>query len=318
MPTDLKPSAATNASALDGTERIPCTQGGNSRAATPAQIKTYVGALEQGAGDTIADNELVRGDTDGLQGSPVLVTDAGRLESGDTFAIDVSRATDTGFFEIKRGDLARYIRLGPSLSGQQTIRSSNDRLLIQTDDGVLVLDISNAFGVRVHGTDWGWDRVAAGVGKVTDGGGGYGWEQWAGQSYAAADLTNDTTTMAAVGLSVTVKSGRRYGFKLILFLSDSVAADGAKIDFAGGTATETNFRAQVTAFDSALALSTQLDDLTDVASIATLTGNGVIEVHGSFEPGSDGTFVPRFAQAAHTAGTLTRYRGSYLLMWDMP
>jgi hypothetical protein len=45
MPTDIKPSAATNASALDGTERVPCAQGGASRALTPAQVAAYLASV---------------------------------------------------------------------------------------------------------------------------------------------------------------------------------------------------------------------------------------------------------------------------------
>lgn len=39
---DLTPTTATNASALDGTERVPCTQAGADRALTPAQIRTLL------------------------------------------------------------------------------------------------------------------------------------------------------------------------------------------------------------------------------------------------------------------------------------
>lgn len=37
---DLTPTTATNASALGGTERVPCTQAGADRALTPAQLQT--------------------------------------------------------------------------------------------------------------------------------------------------------------------------------------------------------------------------------------------------------------------------------------
>lgn len=45
MPTDLKASTATNASALGGTERVPCTQGGLDRALTPAQLAAYIASV---------------------------------------------------------------------------------------------------------------------------------------------------------------------------------------------------------------------------------------------------------------------------------
>lgn len=145
-----------------------------------------------------------------------------------------------------------------------------------------------------------------------------GWIVDAGECFVASDQTNATTTLASTTCSVTVKTGRKYSGVCELFLSDSVAADGAKMDFGGGTATSTNFRAQVTAFDSALNLSTQLTSLTGVASASTFTGAGAFEVHFGFEPSSNGTFIPQFAQVAHTAGTLTLARGSHCTVKDTP
>lgn len=168
--------------------------------------------------------------------------------------------------------------------------------------------------------DFGVSRVAPGVGMV-DGstrGDRLGWLQWQGESYLAADATNATAALATTGLSVTVKTGRKYAFKCVLYVSDSVAAEGAQIDFGGGTATATNFRAHVTGFDTALTVNTQLTSLSGVASAGTFTGSGMMEIHGSFEPSANGTFIPRFAQNTHAAGTLTLFRGSHLLMWDLP
>jgi hypothetical protein len=136
------------------------------------------------------------------------------------------------------------------------------------------------------------------------------------KSFLAANATSTSATLANSALSVTVVSGHKYSFKAELFLSDSTAADGAKIDFGGGSATATDFRAQVTAFDTALNLSTQVTSLTGAASASTFTGAGAFEVHGSFEPSSSGTFIVRFAQAAHTLGTLTLARGSHLTLID--
>lgn len=161
-------------------------------------------------------------------------------------------------------------------------------------------------------------RVAPAVVAAADGSSGLGWLQWAGEAYLAADATNATATLATTGLSVTVKSGRKYAFKCVLYVSDSIAAEGAQIDFGGGTATATNFRAHVTGFDTALTINTQLTSLTGVASAGTFTGSGMLEIHGSFEPSANGTFIPRFAQATHAAGTLTLFRGSHLLVWDAP
>lgn len=286
-----------------------------------ARLAAVAGKLAQGAGDAIGENEVILGDNTAttLKGSNVYVT-------GGTSPIVALGGQTSAFPALKRNGTSIDVRLADD-SGYASLRlgvfrvndNGTDRVAVYGDGTRVIFELNDNTQIR-FGNDAGLSRVAAGTHQLDGGtyGDRAGWLRWAGQSYLAADATNETTTMAATGLTVTVKSGRKYAFKLVLFLSDSVAADGAKIDFAGGTATETDFRAQVTAFDAALALSAQLDDLTDVASIATLTGNGVIEIHGSFEPGGNGTFAPRFAQAAHTAGTLTIYRGSHLLVWEMP
>lgn len=147
---------------------------------------------------------------------------------------------------------------------------------------------------------------------------GDGYFRWGGESYLAADATNATTTMAATGLTVPVVSGQKYVFKAILYLNDSLAADGAKVDFDASTATATNFRAHGTLYDTALVLSQQTTALATDFSAATVTGDSMLEIHGSFEAGSTGTFALRFAQVAHTIGTLTLLRGSHLIVHNVP
>lgn len=174
------------------------------------------------------------------------------------------------------------------------------------------------------GVDTGLYRAAAGtVTFGTSAANRLGFYQQGGDCFVAADVTNATTTMATstclVGGSaaITVTSGRKYSFTCEFFLSDSTAVDGAQIDFNGGTAAATNFRAQVTAFDTALNLSTQVSALATTASASTFTGAGAFEIHGTFEPSGNGTFLPRFAQVGHTTGTLTLARGSNCRMHEM-
>lgn len=137
-------------------------------------------------------------------------------------------------------------------------------------------------------------------------------------STRSTDATTTSTTMATTGLSVTLLAGKSYQFQAELFLSDSTSVDGAKIDFAGGTATATTFRAQVTAFDTALNLSSQPTALNTVASASTFTGAGAFEVHGYIKVNAGGTFIPEFAQAAHTTGTLTLAQGSFIRFIQTP
>lgn len=137
-------------------------------------------------------------------------------------------------------------------------------------------------------------------------------------SYLAANATTTSTTMANSALSVQLTAGKNYGFTCIAYVSDSTAADGAKIDFDGGTLTATNFRTHGTAFDSALALSAQSSAIATDFAAGTLTGNSYFEFHGSIEVATSGTLVLRFAQNAHSSGTLTFYRGSHINAFEIP
>lgn len=160
-------------------------------------------------------------------------------------------------------------------------------------------------------------RTAPGVGEVNDGTATQlAWLRTAGHHRLTADVTNATTTMANLtGLSVTLKA-RTYRFLAILYVEDSVAADGVKLDFDGGTATATLFIAHGTVFDTSLLLSTQTTALATDLAAATVTGRACIEIHGYITVNAAGTFIPRAAQNSHTAGTLTVYTGSSIDFWE--
>lgn len=169
--------------------------------------------------------------------------------------------------------------------------------------------------------DAGIKKLAAKVLASTDGGGGagLGWFVTDGNKRLSADVTEAAAAMTNLtGLSVTLAAGRTYSFKLILFVSDSVAADGIKCDFDGGTLTATDFRAHGTLFDTSLLLSTQTTALATDFSQATITGSGMFEIHGTVTVNAGGTFIPRCAQNAHTTGTLTVFRGSNIVIEDIP
>lgn len=69
---------------------------------------------------------------------------------------------------------------------------------------------------------------------------------------------------------------------------------------------------------TALALTESGTTLANDFDAATFTGDGKIECNISFVPSSTGTFIPRFFQAAHTAGTLSLYQGSHCYLFDFP
>ena len=138
------------------------------------------------------------------------------------------------------------------------------------------------------------------------------------EAYLAADATVADATLINLSLSANVITGKKYSFTCILFVNNSVAADGVKIDFDGGSATATNFRAHTKITDTALLASTQTSALATDITAATVTGEAEIEVNGSFEPSASGTFIPRFAENVDAGGTLTVYRGSNLILTEIP
>ena len=144
-------------------------------------------------------------------------------------------------------------------------------------------------------------------------------------AFIAADVTNDTAVLANLtGLSITLTSGQKYAFELVLQISNTTAADGFLMDFDGGAATMTNFRcagvltretgAVVTMANAvSVALATDIN----VAALAS-TSQHCLRINGSLEPSSSSTFIPRVAMNADTGGTLSIHRGSYIRLFNMP
>lgn len=131
-------------------------------------------------------------------------------------------------------------------------------------------------------------------------------------AYLASNGTNATATLATTGLSVSLAAGLRYKFTGILYVANSQAAEGAQIDLNGGSATMTDLRAEVEIIDTALQKAQQVSALATAVSAATVTGDALIRIAGSCKVNAAGTFIPRYAEASHTSGTLTIYKGSTL------
>lgn len=129
-------------------------------------------------------------------------------------------------------------------------------------------------------------------------------------SVLASDFTNATATFANTTLSVPVAASGTYAFTLQAFISDSVAAEGGKIDFAGGSATFTNFIAG----SNSVLVTTVTNANTGTFSNATITGTNLITISGTTTINAGGTFIVRAAQVAHVTGTLTLARGSRLML----
>jgi short subunit fatty acids transporter len=176
-------------------------------------------------------------------------------------------------------------------------------------------------GVTV--ADTGMARVTAGVVGATNGTTGAGWfRNTAGELALNADYTNATATYSNTALSATVISGRTYSFDLSLMLTESTAADGVKIDFNGGSAAATNFRVGCVLTNDVGTIVTQTSAVsTTLAGVISATATVTTAQHryscsGSFVPSGAGTFIVRAGQVAHTTGTLTVHRGSWLNIRD--
>lgn len=281
----------------------------------------YGGSGGIGGSTGATDNAILRADGTGggsVQSSLAIVTDTGAVQGIGTFSLSDPGLTFTG--------LSNALGFAQSGSGSiYAVYNGTASMSLSFVNAAIVIPSTYQFSLSASdpsstgGGDVGFARLAAAVGKITNGSSGLGFLQHAGQSRVAADVTNTTTTMAAItGLSATVVSGRHYTGRLIVFCSNSVAADGLKFDFDGGSAAMTSFRAHGTLFDTALLLSSQTTALATDFVAATVTGSAVFECHFGFTPSGNGTFIPRFAENATTTGTATATRNSYMILDDTP
>jgi hypothetical protein len=145
-------------------------------------------------------------------------------------------------------------------------------------------------------------------------------QQVPGRSRVTADVTNLTAVMAAItGLSATLIAGRSYTGRMVLKCSESVAAEGIRVDFDGGTATMTSFAAgagvrtggtRVIVNEVSSALATDFD-------WSTITGETWIVFDITMVVNAAGTFIPRFSQSADLGGTVTVSLGSYMWLEDV-
>jgi hypothetical protein len=131
-----------------------------------------------------------------------------------------------------------------------------------------------------------------------------------------ADVTNATATMSNItDLSLTLLAGATYIGTAVFKCADSTAAEGISIDFDGSAATMTAFAAGagVLTGGTTVAVTTVSSALATDLNWTTITGETWITVQLGFTVNAAGTFIPRFCQGtAHTSGTATVYRGSWL------
>lgn len=256
----------------------------------------------------------------------------GAAGNGTTFTALSSGATAGFTFTPKGSPTANFListgrlQLAGTSNTTPALRNTGAALDVVLGDASAYTAIKAA-SFSTAGTGKWQSAGSDGVLLVTNEAGtaGTGWINQGGRCFLTADQTNATTTFANVtGCSVSVTSGRKYVLRAVFLLADSTAADGVKLDFNGGAATVTNFRVHCelvndTGANAALAAAAS----TTLAGVINATATTTVNQHefkceGTFEPSSTSTFIPRMAQNAHTTGTLTLFRGSHLLMEDMP
>lgn len=128
---------------------------------------------------------------------------------------------------------------------------------------------------------------------------------------------NASTTLTPItGLSFNLEAGKKYAGVAVIHCQDSLAIDGIKFDWQGGTAVETLFwdTLQLDA-GGAVVLGVTLGNALNVAlNLTTLTGESIVRMEFSITVQTAGTFSPRFAQNLHTLGTASILPGSYVVL----
>lgn len=128
-----------------------------------------------------------------------------------------------------------------------------------------------------------------------------------------ADVANSTNLMAALDdLQCDVAAGKNYHFELVLRVADS-NLEGLSIDFNGGTATATYFWASALGWALEPSMARHSAALNTALSYDSLDGgDGLITVRCFLTVNAAGTFIPRFAQVAHSSGSITVKKGSWI------
>ncbi len=260
-------------------------------------------------------NWTIKGAVTNSNNSPIL-TCRSRLSDNRQSAV----LSDNGnsLFVGVSVDPSGGLTLSPTNSGGSSLDSSG--LILGS---ALTFQWSNSTG-NAGTKDVSFYRIApnvVGVGKGSNTVGG-----WLQNSGGRARLTADVTESAAsltnlTDLSITLIAGRKYTGRLVLFCNESAAADGLQLDFNGGAATMTSFRAMAGVPASGGAVVSGVNVSTALATaltFTTFTGECCVVVEFGLVCNAAGTFIPRFSQVVHNTGTATARANSSLFVEDSP
>lgn len=288
-----------------------------------AAVRTTIGAIS-GASPTIT-TPVVSGTLIVRQSGGVAGTDELQI-SHDGASVQFVNMDSGGsshiVFTTQGGGIYRFNRGGtpPGIFSGSDIGATT-QFRLGTNGQYVWSDSSN---VSAGNPDTGIARVTALVIKPTNGSSGDGWFQnTAGRSRVSTDVTNTGTTLAAItGISSTLIAGRKYAGRLVIFCDNSIAAEGIQIDFNGGSATWTSFRAAVVSNIQGATLGTSQTTAISTAINATAmsgTGQHCIEVAFAGVVNTAGTLIPRVAKnTTGGGGTVTVRVNSHMPIEDIP
>lgn len=247
-------------------------------------------------------------------GTTITVTEPIATSDGSASAPVIGRSADhTGWFWGSS-------RVFLALAGVQKLGIYSSGLYLASTHGIFFDSNSTENG----SPDLGLTRAAGSVLQIGNGAPGdtKGWTNWGGESRMTADVTNATATMAAMtGISSTLVAGHKYIGEITIKCNNSTAADGIQFDFNSGTATMTSFWAGggILASGGTDVIGTNIStSLGGAITFTTFTGESIVVLKISMVANAAGTFIPRFAEVAHTTGTATAELGSFLLLNDSP
>lgn len=141
--------------------------------------------------------------------------------------------------------------------------------------------------------------------------------------YVVSDVVNATTSFADVtGLSVALKSGKKYNFEAHLIHVNNASTTGSQFGVNIGAAPTTLILGTidtVTPSVTAAAVSAGVVTALDTAATAQTTGstsNRLAILSGFIQPSADGTFAIRCKSEVAVAAGLTVKAGSWLRVWE--
>lgn len=315
-----KPAAAAGATQAG---RAITVQASAAVASTDTAGAAAGGAVNVTAG---AAARLTSGNADG---GSIVVTPGAGIGTGAAGTLVIRQPGGVAGTDDVRISHDGSIAIFANASGSVRLVSASTTLAqVQTDQtfyaGAFTAISSGTIGFSSSGAiagaaaDSAFNRAAANVIGLVSG----DWlQQTPGRSRVTGDVTSSNVTMGDItGLSATLIAGRKYTGFMVLKCSESVAAEGIRVDFNGGTATMTSFAAGAGILEGGTAVkvnavSSALDTDFDWS---TITGETWIRFEITMVVNGAGTFIPRFSQSVDAGGTVTVSLGSYMWLEDMP